>query len=110
VATSLSARKISQRTGASRATASKWLDGQPLSRSKQCQLDDWARENQVLVAADLLKILPESRQGEGAGLLAQFCLHFGIAMLAGSGNHVYLDGNPSDEIQRSFLNEVNRTQ
>lgn len=104
----LSARSIARGTGASRKTSRKWLDGQALSKSKQAQLDDWARANQVLVAADLLKILPESRQGEGAGLLAQFCFHFGIAMIAGSGSHTYLDGSPSDEILRSFLNEVRK--
>lgn len=98
----LSARSISKGTGASRATARKWIDGKPLSPKKQRQIDAWAREHGVLLASDLLRCLPADQHHSARGLLNQFALHYGVPILHTIHGSHYLDGSPSTEINAQF--------
>jgi len=108
VAASLSARSISKRTGASRKTASKWLDGQALSKSKQAQIDTWAESQGILIASRLLSSIAASRHSEARGLIDRLADHLGCpGVLHSIKGEQYLQ-TESETLNALFHNEVNR--
>jgi len=108
IVATLSARKISKGTGASRATARKWIEGQALSKSKQCQIDTWAESQGILIASRLLSSIEASRHSEARGLIDRLADHLGCpGVLHEIKGEQYLQSE-SDVLNALFHNEVRR--